>query len=134
MKAVSLELKNLSKRYGNKVAVDNLSLRVEPGELFFFLGPSGCGKTTILRIIAGFVQPNTGEIFFDNRRVNDLPPHKRNTGMVFQNFALWPHLTVEENVAYGLEVRGFPGLQKENLVARALETVRMTGLEKRYPN
>ena len=85
------------------LAMNRVSLEIEPGELFFLLGPSGCGKSTCLRTIAGFYQPDSGQLFFDDNLMNDVPPHKRNTGMVFQNYALYPHMTVFKNIAYGLK-------------------------------
>jgi iron(III) transport system ATP-binding protein len=88
-------IENLSKSFGEFLALDRIGLTVGTGELFFLLGPSGCGKTTLLRHIAGFYQPDEGRILFDGKDVTRVPPHQRNTGMVFQNYALWPHLTVE---------------------------------------
>jgi iron(III) transport system ATP-binding protein len=111
-----------------------ISLEVAPHELFFLLGPSGCGKTTLLRLIAGFYQPDEGEVFFGERCMNGVPPHRRNTGMVFQNYALWPHLTVAENVGYGLEVRGVPRAERARRVAEALATVQMQDYADRTPN
>src|ERR1043166_105443 len=98
-------IRSLAKRFGNTTALQNISLEIQAQELFFLLGPSGCGKTTLLRLLAGFYQPDAGELLFGEKPMNGVPPHRRNTGMVFQNYALWPHLTVAENVAYGLEVR-----------------------------
>lgn len=94
----SLRLNNIRKTFDQTVAVEDVSIEVSAGSLFFLLGSSGCGKTTILRMIAGFVQPTAGRIFFDDRDVTALPPEKRNAGMVFQNYALWPHMTVSQNV------------------------------------
>ncbi|MDP6438904.1 MAG: ABC transporter ATP-binding protein [Candidatus Brocadiia bacterium] len=132
---VSIILKNVGKRYGATVAVENVSLQIERGELFFLLGPSGCGKTTILRIIAGFIDPEPGgEVYFDARRVTDVPPNKRNTGMVFQNYALWPHMNVAENVAYGLRERKVSRAEREERVSDALRSVRMEGYAARMPN
>src|SRR6185369_14372044 len=102
---MQISLKNLTKKFGETTGVKDVSLEIVPHELFFLLGPSGCGKTTLLRLIAGFYQPDGGDSFFGGKSMRGVPPHRRNTGMVFQNYALWPHLTVEENVAYGLEVR-----------------------------
>ena len=96
------------KRFGAATAVDHADLTVADGELFTLLGPSGCGKTTLLRLIAGFVHADAGEIRFGDRVVTGLPPHARNIGMVFQNYALWPHMTVAENVSYGLRIRKIP--------------------------
>ncbi|MHC4775721.1 MAG: ABC transporter ATP-binding protein, partial [Planctomycetota bacterium] len=89
----TISIEGLTKRFGQTVAVDDVSLEVPSGELFFILGPSGCGKTTLLRLIAGFVEPDSGRIRFGDRDVTHLPPNKRNTGMVFQSYALWPHMT-----------------------------------------
>ncbi len=105
---ISISIEALTKRFGSQKALDQVSLRIEPGELFFLLGPSGCGKTTLLRTLAGFVTPDEGKVFFDRDEVTDLPPHKRRTGMMFQSYALWPHLSVARNVAFGLEEQGVP--------------------------
>src|SRR6266478_6539980 len=110
-------IQNLTKRFGATTALKTISLEIASQELFFLLGPSGCGKTTLLRLIAGFYQPDGGEIFFGDKPVHGVPPHRRNTGMVFQNYALWPHLTVGENVAYGLEVRSLSAVDIKNRVA-----------------
>ncbi|MER2108425.1 MAG: ABC transporter ATP-binding protein [Solibacillus sp.] len=103
MKAVRIE--DVSKKFGDVLSVSDLHLDIQSGEFFTFLGPSGCGKTTTLRMVAGFYYPTTGKIFFDNQDVTTLQPNKRNIGMVFQNYALFPHMTVDENIAFGLEVR-----------------------------
>ena len=100
-----IAVQDLTKRFGPLAVVDRVSFSIEEGELFTLLGPSGCGKTTLLRLIAGFYAPDEGEIHFDDRVVNDVPPHERGIGMVFQNYALWPHMTVFENIAYGLKLR-----------------------------
>jgi len=131
---VGVSLKNVTKAYGETVAVDSASFEVRKGELFFLLGPSGCGKTTILRMIAGFLRPDTGAISFDDRPIDAVPPHRRNTGMVFQNYALWPHMKVAENVAYGLRERKVARPEREQRVAEALRTVRMDQLRDRMPN
>ena len=131
---VGISIKSIAKRFGNTVAVDDVSLDVEKGELFFLLGPSGCGKTTILRMIAGFETPTSGDIFFDERPIVGVPAHKRNTGLVFQNYALWPHMTVEQNVAYGLDERRIPKGEKTDRVAGALKSVHMEGYGKRMSN
>src|SRR5215813_11894098 len=104
----AISLRGLTKRFGSVVAIDDLSLDVGDGELIALLGPSGCGKTTTLRSIAGFETPDAGEIYFGERRVDDLLPERRRIGMVFQNYALFPHMTVAENVAFGLEMRKTP--------------------------
>lgn len=130
---VSVKLKNISKFFEHVKAVDDISLEIEKGELFFLLGPSGCGKTTVLRMIAGFYIPDNGEIYFDDKPVNDVPPHKRNTGMVFQSYALWPHMTVEKNVEYGLDIRNIPAEERGTRVKKALEIVRMLEYADRKP-
>ncbi|QOJ00190.1 MAG: ABC transporter ATP-binding protein [Phycisphaeraceae bacterium] len=114
-------------------AVDRASLQVEPGELFFLLGPSGCGKTTLLRMISGFIQPTSGRIYFNDADITDVPAQRRNTGMVFQSYALWPHMTVEANVRFGLDVRKTPAGEAARRVADALRSVQMTDLAARKP-
>jgi len=131
---VAVSLRAVTKRFGDTVAVDSVCLDIAKGELFFLLGPSGCGKTTILRMIAGFETPDTGEILFDERSVLELPAHRRNTGLVFQNYALWPHMTVEQNVAYGLDERRVPKAEKTERVASALNSVHMGDYARRMPN
>ncbi|MBD3180802.1 polyamine ABC transporter ATP-binding protein [Candidatus Poribacteria bacterium] len=131
---IQLHFKDVSKFFGETIAVDHVTLDVEEGELFFLLGPSGCGKSTFLRTIAGFYQPDTGELYFDDRLMNDVPPHKRNIGMVFQNYALWPHMTVYQNVEYGLNVRKLPDEEKKKRVYEVLEIVRMEKYATRNPN
>jgi iron(III) transport system ATP-binding protein len=126
-------IKDLWKKFGDTAALKGVSLEVESQELFFLLGPSGCGKTTLLRTIAGFYQADGGSITFGNKAMVGVPPHQRNTGMVFQNYALWPHLTVSENVAYGLEVRGVARAEKVRRVQEALATVRMQEYAARTP-
>ncbi|HIN09947.1 MAG TPA: ABC transporter ATP-binding protein, partial [Phycisphaerales bacterium] len=108
----SIHLKNLTKSFNETIAVDGVDLEINAGELFFLLGPSGCGKTTLLRMLAGFIEPTSGIVMFGDRDVTDLPPNKRNTGMVFQSYALWPHMSVRENVAYGLMIRKIPTEQR----------------------
>jgi len=131
---VRVVIKNLSKRFGATTALENVSFEIASQELFFLLGPSGCGKTTLLRLVAGFYAPDAGEILFGDRPMNDVPPHKRNTGMVFQNYALWPHMTVAENVAYGLDVRGIKGAERKVRIAEALDIAQMAAYAKRTPN
>ena len=129
-----VSIQNLSKRFGNTTALKSVSLEIGSQELFFLLGPSGCGKTTLLRLIAGFYQPDGGALFFGDKPVNGVPPHQRNTGMVFQNYALWPHLTVAENVVYGLEVRSLGAAEKKSRLAEALAIVQMTKFAEHTPN
>lgn len=131
---ISIRIQNLTKRFGATVALRNLDLVIEPGELFFLLGPSGCGKTTLLRSLAGFYVPEEGRIHFGNEDVTRLPPHKRNTGMMFQSYALWPHMTLAENVAFGLEERKVPKPEIKRRVAEALASVRMEAYAERKPN
>ncbi|MDI7261004.1 MAG: ABC transporter ATP-binding protein [Thermodesulfobacteriota bacterium] len=131
---VQIRLKGITKFFGNLKAVDNVDLVIEQGELFTLLGPSGCGKTTTLRIIAGFVKPDLGELYFDNHCITDLPAHKRNTGMIFQDYALFPNLNVYRNVAYGLKARKINKRDTEKKVAAILEKVGLQGFEKRFPN
>jgi ABC-type Fe3+/spermidine/putrescine transport system ATPase subunit len=130
---VKIAVRELGKRFGPVLAVDRVSLDIRDGELFTLLGPSGCGKTTLLRLIAGFHRPDGGRIEFDGRDVTDLPAHARNIGMVFQNYALWPHMTVFQNIAYGLRLRGMRGTELEARVAEGLRTVNLPGLGGRYP-
>ncbi len=114
--------------------IDHVDLSISPGELFFLLGPSGCGKTTILRMIAGFIEPTQGSIHFGDRDVTVVPANQRNTGMVFQSYALWPHLSVAENVAFGLRVRGVPSAEAAERVGAALDAVKIRSLADRKPN
>jgi iron(III) transport system ATP-binding protein len=127
-------VEKLTKRFGDTVALRDVSLEIASQELFFLLGPSGCGKTTLLRLIAGFYQADSGRLLFGERSMDGVPPHRRNTGMVFQNYALWPHMTVAENVAYGLEVRAVGAAERKTRVADALEIVQMTPYAERSPN
>jgi putative spermidine/putrescine transport system ATP-binding protein len=128
-----IALRGLTKRFGHIVAVDDLSLEVADGELLALLGPSGCGKTTTLRSVAGFEIPDSGQIYFGDRRVTDLLPEQRNIGMVFQNYALFPHMTVQENVVFGLEMRKTAAGEAAQRVAAVLAKVQLTGLDRRYP-
>lgn len=130
---VEIELRNLTKLFGDVVAADHVNLTIEDGEFFTLLGPSGCGKTTTMRLIAGLEFPTEGKVFFDGRDVTELPSFERNTGMVFQNYALWPHLKVFENVAYGLNVRKIPRDEVRERVLDALDQVELEGLEDRFP-
>ncbi len=124
---------NLTKRFGALAAVSEVSLSVEEGEMFTLLGPSGCGKTTLLRLLAGFYSPDSGEIRFGDRVVNQVPPHERGIGMVVQNDALWPHMTVAENISYGLKLRKVAAGDMTRRVHAVLEKVGLSGLGERYP-
>ena len=115
-------------------AVDGVSLEIEKGELVTLLGPSGCGKTTVLRVIAGFEFPTSGEIILDGQKINMLPPNKRSMSMVFQSYAIFPHLNVFENIAYGLNVMRLSQAEIQQRLGRILELVQLTGLDKRAPN
>src|SRR5881296_4445426 len=130
---VKIKLRQVRKQFGSVTAVDGASLEIGDGELFTLLGPSGCGKTTLLRLMAGFHAPDTGEIWFGERRVDALRPYERNIGMVFQNYALWPHMTVRANVAYGLKLRRLDAAAVAERVAAGLAKVNLEGLEHRYP-
>ena len=129
-----IRLEKLRCEFGSTVAVDSVDLQIPAGALYFMLGPSGCGKTTLLRMIAGFQEPTGGKIFFGDRDVTNTPAEKRNTGMVFQSYALWPHLSVFDNVAFGLQVRGVSAAEQKKRVGAALEMVRMGNLAQRKPN
>ena len=130
---MKIAVREVLKRFGSVTAVDRTTLDVADGELFTLLGPSGCGKTTLLRLIAGFYRPDAGSIWFGDRRVDGLAPYERNIGMVFQNYALWPHMTVRGNVAYGLKLRKFAAAVVAARVDAGLRQVNLAGLEDRYP-
>jgi ABC-type Fe3+/spermidine/putrescine transport system ATPase subunit len=130
---VKIRLRALLKQFAGVRAVDGATLEIGDGELFTLLGPSGCGKTTLLRLIAGFYAPDAGEIWFGDRRVDELRPYARNIGMVFQNYALWPHMTVKANIAYGLKLRRLDAAVVADRVEAGLRKVNLAGLEGRYP-
>lgn len=132
--ATEVRLINLKKSFGETEAVKDVNLIIERGDFFTFLGPSGCGKTTILRMIAGFTRPDSGGILFDGKEINDVPPWKRDVGMVFQNYALWPHMSVFENVAFGLKERSLPKSMVQEKTRKALVMVNLEGLERRRPS
>lgn len=133
---VEIKLEKLRKTFGEVVATDEVTMTLREGELSTLLGPSGCGKTTLLRLIAGFYQPDSGHIFFDERDVTRLPPNKRNTGMCFQNYALWPHMSVHDNIAYGLKLKRVKRMKYtraaiDKRVTIALDLVHLEGLGER---
>lgn len=130
---VDVSLKGIRKTYGDYVAVDDFSLDMHHGEIVCLLGPSGCGKTTTLRMVAGFIQPTGGGIFIDGRDITEAPPYRRNTGMVFQAYALFPHMSVAQNIAFGLDCRHMPGDAKRKRVDQMLELIEMTQLRHRLP-
>jgi len=130
----ALSLRGLHKHYPNRPAIlDGIDLELRSGEFFTLLGPSGCGKTTLLRIIAGFLTQDAGEVIADGERIDRLPPHRRDIGMVFQDYAIFPHLTAADNVAFGLKARGLPKTEIAARVADGLRTVRLSGYGDRLP-
>lgn len=131
---MNVTIRQLAKSFADTAALQGVSLEINSRELFFLLGPSGCGKTTLLRTLAGFYQPDSGELLFGGKSMGGVPAHERNTGMVFQNYALWPHLSVAQNVAYGLEVRGMKPADRNAKVRAALESVQMLAFQDRSPN
>jgi iron(III) transport system ATP-binding protein len=134
MNKVAVDCRNIRLAYGATEVLRDVSLRVEPGEFFALLGPSGSGKSTLLRLIAGFARPQQGKLLVDGRDIGGVPPHARNIGMVFQSYALWPHLTVYDNVAFGLVERRVPKPEIVRRVAEALETVGLADYARRRPN
>ena len=129
-----VEFRNVTKRFGAVVAVDRLSLAIHPREFFALLGPSGCGKTTLMRMLAGFEQPDEGEILLDGIDITAVPPHQRPVNMMFQSYALFPHLSVGDNIAYGLKREGLPKAEIAQRVEAMLGRVRLKGMEKRRPD
>ncbi|MFA0083606.1 transporter [Vibrio breoganii] len=129
-----LEIRGLTKEFDGYPAVDNIDLTINQGELFALLGASGCGKSTLLRMLAGFEQPSAGQIILDGQDLAEIPPYKRPVNMMFQSYALFPHMTVEKNIAYGLEQDGLPSQERANTVKHMLELVRMTDFAKRKPH
>jgi putative spermidine/putrescine transport system ATP-binding protein len=129
----SVSLSGVSRSYGANQVVSDVTLEARSGEILALLGPSGCGKTTTLRMIAGLVQPTSGEIAIDGKSVTALPVHRRNLGMLFQNYALFPHMTVLENVAFGLSMRGVPAAEMNRRARQALALARLTGFDDRMP-
>ena len=129
-----VEMKNIFKQYGNFRASDNVNFGIEKGKLVALLGPSGSGKTTILRMIAGLETPSFGDIYIDGKRVNDVPANQREIGFVFQNYALFRHMTVYDNIAFGLKLKKVPKDEIKKRVTELLDITGLAGLEKRYPN
>jgi len=130
---VNVRIENVVKRFGEVTALRGVSLEIKHGELFTLLGPSGCGKTTLLRIISGLEYPDEGKVYFDDQDVTNLKTYERGAVLVFQNYALWPHMTVFENIAYGLKIRKIPKEEIKRRVKEVLELVRLSGYEDRYP-
>ena len=134
----TIKLQNLTKTFGSGsstvAAVDHVDLTIDSGEFYFLLGPSGCGKTTLLRIIAGMVEPTAGRVRFDDRDVTDVPVEKRKTAMVFQNYALWPHMTVAENVKFGPRMQNLPRHHRQALAQQNLTRIQMAQYSQRRPN
>ena len=129
-----ISFRNITKRWGSTVAVDNVSLDIVPGEFFALLGPSGCGKTTLLRMLAGLEIPTEGQILIDGQDMADIPPNKRAVNMVFQSYAVFPHMTVADNVAYGLKIDGVPKPERDRRVQEALDLVQLGHLGERMPD
>jgi iron(III) transport system ATP-binding protein len=132
--AVPVVIDKVFKAFGSFAALKGVSAEIGAGEMFFLLGPSGCGKTTLLRCVAGFNAPDSGRVLIGGRDVTELPPHKRDTGMMFQSYALWPHMTLAENVAFGLEMRKVPRAEIRRRVREALERVHLADSAKKRPN
>ncbi|RED59361.1 ABC transporter ATP-binding protein [Cohnella lupini] len=132
--SIQLSIRDLSKRYKTGEGVSGISLDVNKGELITLLGPSGCGKTTVLRSIGGFLEPDSGDILIEGRSVVKLPPEKRPTSMVFQGYNLWPHMTIYDNLAFGLKIRKMPKAEIRSAVEEVLRLVRLPGAEKKYPS
>ncbi|MGN0953710.1 ABC transporter ATP-binding protein [Dialister sp.] len=129
-----LQLININKYFGKNHVIKNVNLNFEKGHFITFLGPSGCGKTTLLRMIAGFYEPDEGEILLNGKNIEKVPPYERNTAMVFQEYALFPHMNVFDNVSYGLRVKKKPKEEIEKRVKQALSLMQLEGMEKRFPN
>jgi iron(III) transport system ATP-binding protein len=129
----TLRIRDLIKRYGDLAVVDHLNLEVNDGEFVTLLGPSGCGKTTTLRAVAGLLEIDGGQIFFDDQLMNDVPPHKRSASMVFQSYALFPHMTIRQNIEFGLKMQKVPGKEREERAINAMALVGLAGMENRRP-
>ena len=131
--AIKLQIKNVNKHYSNGDGISDISLDIHEGELLTLLGPSGCGKSTILRTLGGFISVDSGEILIDGEPVQQLPPEKRPTAMVFQSYNLWPHMTIYENLAFGLRIKKMPKAEMDQRIRDMLALVSMQGHEKKYP-
>lgn len=129
----SLRIQDVTKRFGDFTALDGINLKMETGKFVTLLGPSGCGKTTLLRIIAGFLQPDEGAVYFDDRDMTEVPANKRNTAMCFQSYALFPHKNVYENIRFGLRMHKVPKEEQPDIIKKAMEIVNLIGLETRKP-
>lgn len=134
MSNVKLQIKDMTKKYGNGDGVEHINLDIYEGEIVTLLGPSGCGKTTILRTIGGFLDVTSGDILIDGQSIVALPPEKRPTAMVFQSYNLWPHMTIYENLAFGMKLRKIPKSTIDADIKKMLELVSMSGCEKKYPS
>ena len=130
----SITIEQAARTFGSVRAVDGVSIAIRDAEFFTLLGPSGCGKTTLLRMVAGFCDLDSGRVLFGDKRIDTLPPHQRNTGMVFQNYSIFPHLRVGDNVAYGLKARNVPADARADRIARALKLIQLEGHEGRWPH
>lgn len=134
MSDLVLQLKQINKYFGRSHVIKDVNIDFEKGHFVTFLGPSGCGKTTLLRMVAGFYEPDDGEILLNGKRVERIPPYSRNTAMVFQEYALFPHMNVFDNVSYGLRVKNRPKEEIERRVKEALDLMQLKGMEDRFPN
>lgn len=134
MSDLVLQLKQINKYFGRSHVIKNVNIDFEKGHFVTFLGPSGCGKTTLLRMVAGFYEPDDGEILLNGKRIERIPPYSRNTAMVFQEYALFPHMNVFDNVSYGLRVKNRPKEEIERRVKEALDLMQLKGMEDRFPN
>ncbi|MDZ4194400.1 MAG: ABC transporter ATP-binding protein, partial [Pseudomonas sp.] len=130
---VAVQLDGVLKRFGNSIALQKVSLKIQEGEFITLLGPSGCGKTTLLNLMAGFAEADNGEIFIDGQLVTETPPYQREIGIVFQNYALFPHMNVAKNVGYGLRMRGVAKAEIAERVEQALALVKLSGYGERKP-
>ncbi|RXT08954.1 ABC transporter ATP-binding protein [Ammoniphilus sp. CFH 90114] len=128
-----VELKNIQKRFNNQAVVKDFNLQIEQGEFISFLGPSGCGKTTTLNMVAGFLEPDEGELLIKGKKMNGVPPYKRELGMVFQTYSLFPHMTIEENIGYGLKFRKVPKSEMKDRIQKVLELIKLPHVADRFP-